>query len=81
MRESTGQSGCGSPTRIILARGSRRNSLRNARRDSGMRLYGFRYPKMPMSGVVSSIPSRSRQAPRSGSATQAPCGMRATGPP
>ena len=43
-----------------LGRGSTRSSRRKARSDSAMRLYGFRKPKVPMSGVVSSRPSLKR---------------------
>jgi len=59
-----GNSGCCSPTRIILAAGVTRSRRRKARNDSAIRLYGFRNPKMPISGVDSSSPRRYRQALR-----------------
>jgi len=54
---ASGNSGCGSPARIILTFGTSRASRRNARSDSAIRLYGLRNPKMPTSGVISSSPS------------------------
>ena len=58
--DSIGNSGCGSPTRIIRAVGTIRTSRLKARSDSAIRLYGLRNPKIPTSGVNSSSPSRWR---------------------
>ena len=44
---ATGKSGCGSPTRIMRAAGTCFTSRRKARKASAIRLYGFRWPKIP----------------------------------
>ena len=80
--DASGISGCASPTRIIRASGATRISRRNARNDSAIRLYGFKNPKMPISGVLSSRPEARAvaHAIAAGSESRRRAGSFATGP-